>query len=93
MFVLNFKLANALLLGGQWFAYAWLAELLGIELREPASDGGLTQFHVPADLADTKRLIADHLHNLQFEAGIKDSSFLFCHDSRPSVFLLSSCAK
>ena len=64
MLVLDFELTDALLLGGQWFADAGLPELLGIELRKPASDGRLAQLHVPADFADAEVLMADHLNNL-----------------------------
>ena len=93
MLVLDFKLANALLLSGQWFANTWLPLLLGIELREPASDGRLAQLHVPADFADVEVLMADHLYDLQLETGVEDSSLLFRRGDCPGDFHLSACAK
>jgi hypothetical protein len=93
LLVLDFELANALLLGCQWFANTWLSKLLGIELGKPASDSRFAQFHVPADFADAEVLMADHLNDLQLEAGVKDSSFLFRHGDCPGDFHLSWCAK
>jgi hypothetical protein len=43
LLVLDFKLADALLLGGQGLTDFGLPKLLGIELRKPASDGRLAQ--------------------------------------------------
>ena len=41
---------------------------------EPAPDGGGPQAHVFADLPYAQALGFDHLNDLQFEAGVKDSS-------------------
>jgi len=67
---LGFKLADTLLLNSQRLAYTWLAELLGINLSQPASHRRLAQLHVSADL-----LHSDHFNDLQFEARVEDSSF------------------
>jgi hypothetical protein len=37
--------------------------------------------------------MANHLNNLQLEAGVEDSSFLFRHGDCPGDFHLSVCAK
>ena len=93
MAVLTLQLANALVLCGQGFADAALPQLLGLELTEPAPDGGGAQTHVFADLRNAQALNFDHLDDLQFEAGVKDpSGFGMVHVScRFSFDNLSLC--
>ena len=55
-------------------ADAVLSQLLCLELTEPAPDGGGSKAHVFADLPNTQALGFDHLNNLQFKAGVEDSS-------------------
>ena len=58
------------MLCGQRLADAALSQLLSFELHEPAG----AQAHVFADLCDAQSLRFDHLNDMQFEAGVKDSS-------------------
>ena len=81
------------MLCGQWFADAALPQLLCLKLQEPAPDGGRSQAHVYADLADAQALRFNPLHDLQFEAGLEDSSrFGIAHvDCRLTSDNLSLC--
>ena len=54
---------------------ALVAELLGINLREPAPHRRLAQRHVPADLTNAQSLTSDHFNDLQLDARVEDSSF------------------
>lgn len=92
LFVLDFELANALLLHGRRLTSARLSELFGIDLRKPACDGRFGQFHVSADVADAEVVMTNYLHNLQLEASVKDSTFLFRRGDRSDDFHLSWCA-
>ena len=74
MAVFALQLANALVLCGQGLADTALPQLLSLKLHEPAPDGGGSQAHVFADLPNAQALNFDHLDDLQFEAGVKDSS-------------------
>ena len=65
---------------------------LGIDLGQPASYRRLTQFHIPAELANAQALGSDHFNDLQFEAGVEDSSFGFRHGYYSGDLHLSVCA-
>lgn len=73
MAVLALQLANALVLCTQGFANAALPQLFGLELKQPAPDGGGAQAHIFTDLTDAQALNFDHLDDLQLEAGVKES--------------------
>ena len=72
--VFALQLAHALALCGQGLGDAALPQLLSFELHELAPDAGGTQAHIFADLPNAQALGFEHLNDLQFEAGVKDSS-------------------
>jgi hypothetical protein len=77
---LGIELSNALMFGGQWLADTGSTNLLGIDLRQPASHRRLAQLHVSEDLTNTQALGPDHVNDWQLEVRVKDASFRFRFD-------------
>jgi hypothetical protein len=85
LLIFQLQLPNALLLGGERFANAWLAVLLSAVLRQPAPDRGLADVHAFADVLDAQTLLFDHPDHFQFQGGIECFTFSCCHALTPQV--------
>jgi hypothetical protein len=65
-FFLRLRLADALLLDGEWFTNAVvLSHFVG--MRHPLMNGRLSELHIASDFNSAQVLLANHLNDLQIE--------------------------